>query len=117
VHDIVTRDEKLEEALSRGASTHLPPNQPMGLLGDVGLDVRKTDDFEPTLNAGISQEDSPQLRWLLMFVLYLTFFGSPIALWLLWKEPTRSMRAKIISTVVGVAAYVIAFVAYGTLHG
>lgn len=116
IHEVVTRDEKLEAALNRGATTHLPQNQPMGLLGEVGLDVRKTDDFEPTLNAGISQEDSPQLRWLLMFVLYLTVLLSPVALWLLWREPTRSTRAKIVSTVVGAACYVAGFFLYRAIH-
>jgi len=117
VHDVVTRDKELEEALDRGASTGLPPNKTMGWLGEVGPDLRKVDEFEPTLNAGISQESSENLRWLLMLTLYLTVFGSPIALWLLWREPARSRRAKIITTVAGGVCYVIAFAAYGAFHG
>jgi hypothetical protein len=117
VHEVVEPDEKLEEALSKGASTGLPPNKTMGWLGEVGPDLRKVDEFEPSLNAGLSQESSENLRWLLMLILYLTVLGSPIAIWLLWKEPARSLRAKIITTVVGVAGYVTAFVAYGSTHG
>ena len=117
VHEVVEPDEKLEEALSKGASTGLPPNKTMGWLGEVGPDLRKVDEFEPSLNAGLSQESSENLRWLLMLILYLTVLGSPIAIWLLWKEPARSLRAKIITTVVGVAGYVTAFVAYGSTNG
>jgi hypothetical protein len=116
VHEVVTHDEKLEDALNKGASTGLPPNKTMGWLGEVGPDLRKVDEFEPSLNAGLSQESSENLRWLLMLILYLTGLGSPVALWLVWKEPERSLRTKIITTLVGVVGYVIAFVAYGSTH-
>jgi hypothetical protein len=114
--DALTKEERLRQALDKGASTGLPPNQTMGWLGEVGPDLRKIDDFEPSLNAGISQENTQQMRWLVILTLYATVFGSPVALWLLWRDPIRSRRAKVVSTVAGLAVYVVAFWAYGVMN-
>jgi hypothetical protein len=108
---VVTRDEKLDEALDRGASTELPPNIPPGLLGEVGPDLRKVDEFEPTLNAGLIQEGTWETKWLLIGLLYLLLITAPVAAWLLWRDPRRKTRTKVIATVIGVAGYVLLFVA------
>lgn len=113
VHAVAPRDKELEKALDKGASTHLPPNHPPGWLGEVAPDLRKADEFEPSLNAGLLQEDSQQLRWLLIVTLYFTVLASPLALWLLWRDPARSRRAKIVSTAVGAVLYAAALIAYG----
>jgi len=108
---VSARDEDLDAALDRGASSELPDNQPPGWLGEVAPDLRKPDDFEPSLNAGLVQEDSLQTRWLLMFVMYLLVFTAPVAVWLLWREPKRSLRAKVVTLMVGIAGYVTLYLA------
>jgi hypothetical protein len=110
------RDEDLDSALDRGAMRELPPNQPPGWLGEVSPNMRKTEEFVPTLNAGLEQEGSLQTRWLLMVVLYVLVFTFPAALWLLWRERKRSLRAKIATTVLGLAGYVAFYVAIATLQ-
>lgn len=109
---VVSRsDEELQRALDKGASTELPPNIPPGILGDIGGDVRKVDEFKPSLNAGVLQESTWETRWLTIGLLYLLVITSPIALWLLWREPKRTLAAKVIATVVGLAGYVALFLA------
>jgi hypothetical protein len=111
---MATRDEVLEAALDKGASTELPPNIPPGLLGEVAPDIRKVDEFEPTLNAGITQEGTWETRWLLIGVLYLLILGSPIAAWMLWRDPKRKTWAKVVATAVGIAGYVALYIAAGS---
>jgi hypothetical protein len=99
----------LDAALSRGEMAELPPNQPKGLLGERGFNLRKTDSFEPDLNAGVSQENDLPVIWLGVLLAYLLFF--PLAYWLLWRSPLFSRRAKIAVSVVGAAGIVVAGVA------
>jgi hypothetical protein len=99
-------EDDLDRALDRGAMRELPPNHPPGWLGEVAPDMRKAEEFVPTLNAGVVQEHTPQTRWLLILVFYAMLFTAPVAAWLLWKEPRVSVRAKIVTTVLGVAGYV-----------
>ncbi len=94
----------LDEALSRGELQSLPPNQPKGFLGEMGFDLRKTDSFEPDLNAGVSQEVDLPVVWLGILLSYVLFF--PLAYWLLWRSPLFSRRAKIIVSAVGAAGTV-----------
>jgi hypothetical protein len=108
--------EDLARALDRGSLDELPENRPPGWLGEVAPNMRKAEEFVPSVNAGLIQEDSRQMRWLLMLVLYLFVFSSPVALWLLWREPKRSLRAKVITTVVGLAGYVLLFLATSSLR-
>jgi len=98
--------EEIEAALAKGARPFLPDNETPGWLGEKGADLRKVDEFEPSLNAGLLQEETPQTRWLFMVVMYLLVFTFPVALWVLWREPRRSRLAKIVTTVVGVLGYV-----------
>src|SRR5450759_4791017 len=104
-------EDDLDRALDRGELAELPDNHPPGYLGEVAPDLRKVDEFIPTLNAGLVQEPSPQTRWLLMLVMYVMVFTAPVAAWLLWKEPRRSLRAKIVTTTVGMAGYVALYMA------
>lgn len=96
----------LDRELDKGGVKDLPPNVPPGMLGDKGLNMRKVDTFEPSLNAGILQESSPETRTLLMLLMYLLVITFPVAMWLLWREPRRSLVAKVILTVAGIAVYV-----------
>jgi hypothetical protein len=98
--------EELDAALAKGARPFLPDNETPGWLGERGADMRKVDDFKPSLNAGLLQEETPQTRWLFMLVLYLLVITFPAALWILWREPRRSKLSKIVTTVVGVLGYV-----------
>lgn len=106
----------LERALSRGAMAELPPNVPPGVLGEVAPDFRKVDRFEPSLNAGILQESTSDTRWLTIVVLYLLVLTAPVALWLLWRDPRRSLKAKVVTTVVGVIGYVALYVSTALLR-
>jgi hypothetical protein len=86
----------------------LPPNQPKGILGETGFNLRKTDTFEPDLNAGVSQEMDLPVVWMGVVLAYLLFF--PLAYWLLWRSPLFSRRAKIIASVVGAVGVTVVFV-------
>lgn len=109
------RNKELERALDRGERDKLPPNVPPGMLGEQGLDLRKADEFKPSLNAGITQESTPETRLLTIVLLYVLVFTSPVAAWMLWRSPTRPLWAKIIITIIGAAFYVLVWVY--TLHG
>jgi hypothetical protein len=102
---VVDRNEELERALDKGASTQLPPSIPPGFLGEVSPDIRRVDEFEPSLNAGMLQESTWETRWLTIGILYLLVITSPIAAWMLWRDPKRTMRAKVIATLIGLAGY------------
>lgn len=61
---VAEREARLDAALSRGALEKLPPNQPMGLLGERGPKLLSVDEFKPSLNAGLSQENDGGVWWL-----------------------------------------------------
>jgi hypothetical protein len=94
---------QFERAMDSGI-TELPPNQPKGMLGEKGIDVRKVEDYTPDLNAGILQENDPNVKWLVIVLSYLLFF--PIAYVLLWRSKYISPRAKWIASGVGAAGIV-----------
>jgi len=100
--------EKLDRELDSGV-TELPENQIKGVLGDKGLDFRKTDTFEPDLNAGLSQENDMPVEWMAILLGYFLFFVPGFVL--LWMSKRVPLRTKIIASVVMVAG-VIAFVAF-----
>jgi len=99
---------ELDEALSAGALTELPPNRPRGILGEHGPSLRKVDTFEPDLNAGVSQENDGPVIQLAIILAFLLFF--PVGYWLLWRSSAYSRRGKLIITVV--ATLVIALVTW-----
>lgn len=96
---------KLEHELDQGALRELPPNIPPGLLGEVAPDLRQVDTFEPSLNAGVIQESTWETKWLVIVLLYLFVITSPVAAWLLWRDAKRSLWAKVLATVLGLAGY------------
>ncbi len=98
-HESKDRQRELDAALDEGELAQLPPNQPKGLLGEKGLNLYKVDDFEPDLNAGVSQDNDAPVVWLAVIVAYLLFF--PLAFWILWRTPLFSRRAKVLTTVAG----------------
>ncbi len=109
--DELTPEERLEldRQLDSGV-TELPPNQPKGILGERGIDVRRVDTFEPDLNAGILQENDPGVMWLWIVLAYLLFF--PVAYVLLWRSTYIPRRTKLLVSVVGavgIAAFVLRF--------
>ena len=109
------RNEELERALDKGRMEKLPPNAPRGMLGEHDIDLRKADDYTPSLNSGISQESTPETDLLTIVLLYLLVITSPVAAWLLWRNPRRPLWAKIMITLIGIAFY--AAVWRYTLHG
>lgn len=96
------RDQReLDRVLDSGV-TELPPNQIKGILGEKGLDVGKTDEFEPDLNSGISQEVDFPVIWMGIVFCLLTVVLAPLGLVLLWRTKGISQRARVLWTVIGV---------------
>ncbi len=104
--DELTPEERaqFERAMDSGI-TELPPSQPKGMLGEKGIDVRKVEDFTPDLNAGILQENDPNVMWLVIVLSYFLFF--PAAYVLLWRSKYISVRAKWIASGVGAVGIVL----------
>jgi hypothetical protein len=90
--------EEFERSLDSGM-TELPPNQPKGILGEKGMDVRKVDTFEPGIDGGIVQENDPGIIWLVIILAYLLFF--PIAYIVLWRSKSIPIKTKWIASGVG----------------
>jgi hypothetical protein len=108
---MVSRDE-LDRALDQGGMDEMPPPVPGGFLGERAPDLRKTEDFRPSPTAGLVQESTPETRWMTIAVLYLLIVTSPVAAWLLWRQPRYSLRAKIACSVLGIAGYVGLYLLY-----
>jgi hypothetical protein len=106
---VTVDDDILSRELDRGSSTHLPPNIPPGFLGEVSPDLRRVDEFEPTLNAGITLEKTWETQWLVIGLLYFLVITGPVAFWLLWREPHRKTWAKVTWTLLALAGYVAAY--------
>jgi hypothetical protein len=94
----LTREEELERALDAGGA-QLPPNKPLGMLGEQGLNLRKVDDHAPTMDAGISQEMDWPVLWLAIVLGYLLFFVPGFAI--LWFSKGVPIRVKIRVSIVG----------------
>jgi len=110
------REDQLSRALDKGRR-ELPPNQVKGLLGEPGLNVGKTDTFEPDLNSGISQEVDFPVIWLTIVLLLVSVILSPIGFVMLWRSKTITRRAKVLWTVIG-AAWIVGILFYARFgHG
>jgi len=94
-----SRQEELEAALDEGSGTELPPNQPQGLLGEPGFDLYKVDEFEPSGNAGVSQEVDFPVVLMAVLLAYVIFF--PAAYVILWRSRQFSLRGKVVMSLVG----------------
>jgi hypothetical protein len=109
---------ELKEALDRGSGRELPPNRPPGLLGEPGLNLRKTDPTSHGLNAGLTQENDEQMTFLWVVLAYIVFF--PLAYVILWRSCKITKRSKVWTTAamtVGVVAVVAWFATHGGLPG
>jgi hypothetical protein len=95
---------ELERALDSGI-TELPENQPKGILGEKGADLRKVEDFTPDLNAGLSQENDMPVLWMGIMLAYLVFF--PAAYVIMWMSERIPFRTKVIASVVGALGIVV----------
>lgn len=83
----------------------LPESRPLGMLGEHGLNVLKSDTFEPDgVSAGLLQESTWETRWLAIALAYLVFF--PLAFVLVWRSKRLAPRTKVIATVVMLAGVV-----------
>jgi hypothetical protein len=112
---MATKDE-IDRALDQGALQELPPNIPPGFMGEVAPNMNKPDDFHPSLNAGVIQESTWETNWLTILLCYLLIVGSPVAVWMLWREPRRSLTVKVVATALGVAGYVALYWYYSQPH-
>jgi hypothetical protein len=104
----LNREERLARALE-SPMAELPENQPKGLLGEPGLNVGKIDEYEPDLNAGISQENDMPVLWMAILLGYMVFFVPGFVI--LWMSKRVPQRTKIIASVV-MAAGAVAFLIY-----
>lgn len=100
---------ELDRALDKGALQELPPSVPGGFLGEVAPDLRKVDEFEPSLNAGLLQESTYETRLLTIMLLYLLVVTSPVAIYLVWRDRRLKTAWKVAVTalmLLGLAALV-----------
>ncbi len=77
---------ELERALDAGEVSELPDNVAPGILTEWPVDIHKTDTHQYRDNAGLSQEDTAPVRWMLILILYLLIITGPVAIWLLWRD-------------------------------
>lgn len=91
---------QLEEAL-RSPTAKLPENEPKGWLGEVNPDLLKADDFEPDLNAGLSQENDIRVTWLAIVLGFLIFFVPGMAI--LWLSKRIPIKTKVVTSIVATA--------------
>jgi hypothetical protein len=94
---LASMDAHDHPSLDTDGIPELPPNRPPGILGEPGLNVMKVDTFEPDgMNAGLTQEDTFETRFLLIALAYLLFF--PAAFVMVWVSKRMSLRTKVIVT-------------------
>lgn len=98
--------EELERELSRGALDEMPDNRPPGILGEAGLDIRKTDSYRYENDAGLVQESSGEVRALVIALLTMVVVGAPVALWLLWRDKKLNLARKVVASAL-IAGYLV----------
>jgi len=106
--DAMVDRSRLDEALDKGGRTELPPNIPPGFMGEAAPDMRKADEFRPSLNAGVIQEDTWETRVLTIALLYVLVITFPVALYLLWRRSAWPAWGKALWTGIMLAGYVAA---------
>lgn len=108
----MVRTDDLDRELDKGRLGELPPAVPGGFLGEKAPDMRKVEEFEPSITGGLVQESTPETRWMTIALLYLLIVTVPIAAWLLWRDPRRSLTAKVVFTAAGIGGYVGLYLLY-----
>ncbi len=101
---------ELRAALDEGDRDELPDNVAPGLLTERPVDLHKVDSYEYRNNAGMVQENSGAVRWMVIVLLYAFVITGPVALWLLWRDRSWTTRQKAFWTVLMVVGY--AFLAW-----
>lgn len=62
----------------------LPPNVPLGMLGEYGVNLRKPEDYQPRgTSAGMIQEWTRETTMMVVLIAYFLFF--PLAYVILWR--------------------------------
>lgn len=97
--------DELNRRLDKGRLDELPPNIPPGFMGEIAPDMRKADEFEPSLNAGIIQESTWETRWLVIVILFALIITSPVAAFLLWRDKRITRWAKVVASIVVLVGY------------
>jgi hypothetical protein len=108
----VGRSEELDRELDKGSVEELPPAVPGGFLGERAPDMRKVEEFRPSVTGGLVQESTPETRWMTIALLYLLIVTVPVAAWLVWRDPRRSLGVKLVITALGIAGYVGLYMLY-----
>lgn len=75
---------RVERELDRGTQ-ELPPHRVTGFLGEKAPDMRKSEDFRPSVTGGLVQESTWETHWLLVVLLAALVLPSPVALYLVWR--------------------------------
>jgi CDGSH-type Zn-finger protein len=108
----VGRSDELDRELDKGSVEELPPAVPGGFLGERAPDMRKVEEFRPSVTGGLVQESTPETRWMTIALLYLLIVTVPVAAWLVWRDPRRSLGVKLVITALGIAGYVGLYMLY-----
>ena len=108
----MARSDDLDCELDRGSLTELPPPVPGGFLGETAPDLRKVEEYRPSVGAGLIQESTPETRWMTVALLYLLIVTSPVAAWMVWRDRRRPLAVKLMVTALGIAGYVGLYVLY-----
>lgn len=112
-HDTSTEPRRPDKGFEDGLD-ELPPNIPPGFLGEMGLNLRDTDHDGPHgLNAGIIQEWTWEMTFMVVLLTYLLFF--PLSFVILWRSRRIPHHQKIIFSVGMVLGIVL--VAYQLIAG
>jgi hypothetical protein len=96
---------ELRRALDEGEVGHLSDNTAPGILGEGTIDIHKTDSYAYADRAGLSQEETAPVRWLIILILYLLVLTGPLAIWMLWRDGAWKTWQKAVITAFMLAGY------------